>query len=59
MHQGLSGRSFTRKFILSEDMLVKGAALSNGMLYVGIERIIPEHKKPQKIKLTSKKNLLG
>jgi molecular chaperone IbpA len=59
LHQGLSGRSFTRKFILSEDMIVKGAALSNGMLYIGIERVIPEHKKPQKIKLTSKKSLLG
>ncbi|MDG2060363.1 MAG: Hsp20 family protein [SAR86 cluster bacterium] len=59
VHQGLASRDFIKKFILSDDMIVKGAALSNGMLYVGIERIIPDHKKPQKIELTSKKNLLG
>ena len=59
VHQGLASRNFIRKFVLSEDMVVKGAALSNGMLYVGLERIIPEHKKPQKIELTSKKKLLG
>jgi hypothetical protein len=29
------------------------------MLYVGIERVIPDEKKPRKIKLTSKSNLLG
>ena len=59
VHQGLASRNFIRKFVLSEDMVVKGAALSNGMLYVGLERIVPEHKKPQKIELTSKKKLLG
>ena len=40
-------------------MVIKGAALSNGMLYVGVERVIPDEKKPQKIKLTSKNKLLG
>jgi len=39
-------------------MIVKGAALSNGILYVGLERVIPEHKKPKKISLTSKENIL-
>ena len=59
LHQGLAARDFVKKFILSDDMVIKGAALSNGMLYVGIERIIPDEKKPQKIKLTSKSKLLG
>jgi len=59
LHQGLASRNFIRKFILSDDMVVKGAALANGMLYIGLERVIPDHKKPQKIKLTSKKNLMG
>ena len=40
-------------------MIIKGAALSNGMLYVGVERVIPEEKKSRKIKLTSKAKLLG
>ena len=59
LHQGLAARDFIKKFVLSDDMVIKGAALSNGMLYVGIERIIPDEKKPRKIKLTSKSKLLG
>ena len=59
LHQGLAARDFVKKFVLSDDMEIKGAALSNGMLYVGLERIIPDEKKPRKIKLTSKSKLIG
>ena len=59
IHQGLASRNFNRKFVLSEDMVVQGAALSNGILYIGIQRVIPEHKKPKKIPLTSKECLLN
>ena len=59
VHQGLAARNFNKTFVLSDDMVIKGAALSNGMLYIGIERIIPEDKKPRKIDFTSKSKLLG
>ena len=59
IHQGLASRNFNRKFVLSEDMVVQGAALSNGILYIGIQRVIPEHKKPKKSPLTSKESLLN
>ena len=59
LHQGLAARSFVRKFVLSDDMEVKGAALSNGLLYIGMQRYVPEHKRPKKISLISKKKLLG
>ena len=59
LHQGLAARDFVKKFVLSDDMEIKGAALSNGMLYIGLERILPYEKKPRKIKLTSKSKLLG
>ena len=59
LHQGLAARDFVKMFVLSDDMEIKGAALSNGMLYIGLERIIPDEKKPRKIKLTSKSKLLG
>ena len=59
LHQGLATRDFVKKFVLSDDMVIKGAALSNGMLYVRVERIIPDEKKPRKIELTSKSKLLG
>ena len=58
VHQGLAARNFNKTFVLSDDMVIKGAALSNGMLYIGIERIIPEDKKPRKIDFTSKSKLL-
>ena len=59
LHQGLATRDFVKKFVLSDDMVIKGAALSNGMLYVRVERIVPDEKKPRKIELTSKSKLLG
>tara|TARA_Y100001970_G_scaffold180262_2_gene219496 strand:+ start:22397 stop:22846 length:450 start_codon:yes stop_codon:yes gene_type:complete len=59
LHQGLAARNFVKKFILSDDMKIKGAALNNGMLYIGLERIIPEDKKPRKIDFTTKSKLLG
>ena len=59
VHQGLAARDFTKTFVLSDDMIIKGAALSNGMLYIGIERVIPDEKKPRKIDFTSKSKLLG
>ena len=59
VHQWLAARNFNKTFVLSDDMVIKGAALSNGILYIGIERIIPEDKKPRKIDFTSKSKLLG
>ena len=59
VHQGLAARNFNKTFVLSDDMVIKGAALSNGLLYIGIERIIPEDKKPRKIDFTSKSKLMG
>ena len=55
VHQGLAARNFNKTFVLSDDMVIKGAALSNGMLYIGIERIIPEDKKTKKNRLYFKK----
>ena len=59
LHQGLAARNFVKRFVLSDDMVIKGAALSNGMLYIGIERIIPDEKKARKIEFTSKSKLLS
>ena len=33
-------------FTLSDDVVVNGAKLEDGMLYVDLERIIPDAKKP-------------
>ena len=52
LHKGLAHRSFTRSFNLAEDIKVKKAKLNNGLLSIILERIIPEDKKPVKIKIS-------
>lgn len=51
VHKGIAGRKFTRTFTLAEYMFVKSADLVDGMLYVVVEREIPEEKKPKTIKI--------
>ena len=50
-YRGISFRRFERKFTLSDDLVVNNANLENGMLYIDIERIIPEEKKPRLIEV--------
>ena len=51
IHQGISHRSFNRKFTLSEEILVKNAEMKNGMLIIKLEKFIPENKKPKFINI--------
>ena len=51
IHQGISHRSFNRKFTLSEEILVKNAEMKNGMLIIKLEKFIPESKKPKLISI--------
>tara|TARA_B100002019_G_scaffold285301_1_gene294085 strand:- start:990 stop:1454 length:465 start_codon:yes stop_codon:yes gene_type:complete len=54
VHKGIATRAFTRKFTLSDDLIVQGADLKNGMLTITMERVIPEEKKPRTIKIGAK-----
>ena len=49
LHRGIAMRQFSRKFILSDDVVVKGADLYNGLLTIDLERVVPEEKKPREI----------
>lgn len=49
IYKGIASRSFTRAFALNDQMDVKGAELTNGMLKIYLEYLIPDHKKPRKI----------
>ena len=51
IHHGISFRSFSRKFTLSEEIRVKNADLKDGMLSIRLEKIVPEHKKPKLISI--------
>jgi molecular chaperone IbpA len=49
VHKGIASRKFTRTFALGEYMEVTDAEIKDGMLYINIDRIIPEDKKPKEI----------
>ena len=51
IHQGISSRSFNRKFTLSEEILVKNAEMKDGMLIIKLQKFIPENKKPKLINI--------
>lgn len=54
VHKGIAQRKFTRAFTLADDVVVNGARMENGMLYIELERIVPEEKKPRKIAIEYK-----
>lgn len=55
IHKGIAQRKFTRHFTLADDVVVLGANMVNGMLYIDLERIVPEEKKPRKITIAQNK----
>ena len=55
VHRGIAKRTFERSFTLSDDIVVKGCGLINGMLTVELEKIIPEEKRARLIPIGSKK----
>ena len=55
VHRGIAKRTFERNFTLSDDVIVKGCGLINGMLTVELEKVIPEEKRARLIPIGSKK----
>lgn len=51
IHKGIATRNFSRTFTLSDTVEVKNAKMENGMLFIEMENIIPEHKKPKKLQI--------
>lgn len=57
VYQGIAQRAFKQQFTLSEDVVVQGAELINGLLTINLEKIIPEEKKSKKIEIKSPKRI--
>ena len=53
VHKGIAMRDFLRSFTLSDDIIVKGADLKDGMLTIDLEKVIPDEKKPRLIQIGS------
>lgn len=58
IHKGISTKPFRRSFTLAEYIEVKSAEYHNGILTVNLKREVPEEKKPRKIEINSKQELL-
>lgn len=52
IHQGISARKFVRSFSLAEYVEVIDAEVTNGILSVNLEHIIPDSLKPRTINIT-------
>ena len=55
VHRGIAKRTFERSWTLSDDIVVKGCNLINGMLTIELEKIIPEEKRARLIPIGDKK----
>ena len=55
VHRGIAKRTFERSFTLSDDIVVKGCDLTNGMLTVELEKVIQEEKRARLIPIGNKK----
>jgi len=51
LHKGISGRNFERTFNLAEHVEVKGATVTDGILRINLERVVPEALKPKTIQI--------
>ena len=44
IYSGIANRQFTRKFTISDDIVVKDGELKDGMLRITLERVITHYK---------------
>ncbi|MCO7263101.1 small heat shock chaperone IbpA [Dickeya zeae] len=51
LYQGIAERNFERKFQLAEHIQIHGASLENGLLFIELQRVIPETLKPRRIEI--------
>ena len=51
LHQGITKKSFSKSFALAETIVIKEANFIDGLLTISLEDVIPEDKKPTKIKI--------
>ncbi|HMR34533.1 MAG TPA: Hsp20 family protein [Geminicoccaceae bacterium] len=51
LHRGIAQRAFEHRFQLADHVRVVGARLTNGLLDIDLERLVPDEKKPRKIEI--------
>jgi molecular chaperone IbpA len=51
LYKGIAQRGFEHRFQLADYVRVVGAKLTNGLLDIQLDRVVPEEKKPRKIEI--------
>ena len=51
LHKGISTKAFERNFRLADHVQVVGADLSDGMLSIELEVVLPDEKRPKRIEI--------
>lgn len=51
LYRGIARRAFERRFVLADHIVVEGADLQNGLLHVGLKRVLPEALRPRRIEI--------
>lgn len=49
LYRGIAGRAFERRFVLADHIVVEDADLRDGLLHVGLKRVVPEALKPRRV----------
>jgi len=49
LYRGIATRTFTKSIRLIDTIEIRGAEFKDGILKIGLENVIPDHKKPRKI----------
>lgn len=52
LHRGIGYRNWVRSFTLADYVEVKSALMSDGILIISLERLIPDAQKPKKIEIS-------
>lgn len=53
LYRGIAGRSFERRFDLADHIMIKDATMANGLLYISLERLVPEAMRPRSIRIAA------
>ena len=51
LYRGIAARAFERRFALADHIQVEQADLVNGLLRIGVKRVVPEALKPRRISI--------
>ena len=57
LYRGIATRTFNKSIRLIDTIEVRGAEFKDGILRIGLENVIPDHKKPRKIQIESELKL--